>query len=61
MARMARIGEDGEDTLQTLPVEGVFIYVAGSKPITDFVEGQVEMQEDGGVKVRIISFPRLML
>jgi thioredoxin reductase (NADPH) len=44
-------GEDGEDTLQTLPVEGVFIYVAGSKPVTDFVEGQVEMQEDGGVKV----------
>jgi len=36
----------------TLPVEGVFIYVAGSKPITDFLDGQpVEMLEDGGVRV----------
>ena len=34
-----------------LAVEGVFIYMAGSKPITDFLEGKVELQQDGGVKV----------
>ena len=34
-----------------LAVEGVFIYVAGSKPITDFLEGKVELREDGGVAV----------
>ena len=32
--------------------QGVFIYVAGSKPITDFLEGSsVELLESGGVKV----------
>mmetsp|Transcript_48272 Transcript_48272/g.58235 ORF Transcript_48272/g.58235 Transcript_48272/m.58235 type:complete len:384 (-) Transcript_48272:458-1609(-) len=37
---------------ETLEVEGVFIYVAGSKPITDFLTGgQVTMQDDGGVAV----------
>lgn len=41
---------DGEPI--SLPVEGVFIYVAGSKPITDFLDGQaVELNPDGGVKV----------
>jgi len=40
-----------DEAATTLPVEGVFIYVAGSKPITDFLEGQVEVREDGGVKV----------
>ena len=36
-----------------LPVEGVFIYVAGSKPITDFLEGglTVDMLPGGGVAV----------
>jgi len=35
-----------------ITVEGCFIYVAGSKPITDFLaENSVEMQEDGGVAV----------
>jgi thioredoxin reductase (NADPH) len=34
-----------------LPVEGVFIYQSGSKPITDFVGNQVEFNPDGGVKV----------
>jgi len=29
----------------------VFIYVAGSKPITDYLENKLELQEDGGVKV----------
>jgi len=35
-----------------LPLEGVFIYVAGSKPITDFLEGSsVALNEEGGVIV----------
>lgn len=35
-----------------MQVEGVFIYVAGSKPITDFLDGQgVAFNEDGGVQV----------
>ena len=35
-----------------LPVEGVFIYVAGSKPITDFLDGSnVSLNADGGVAV----------
>lgn len=35
----------------TLPVDGVFVYQSGSKPITDYVVGQVELNADGGVKV----------
>jgi len=36
-----------------LPVEGAFIYAAGggSKPITDFCQGKVDMDEGGGVIV----------
>ena len=44
----------GDDkTPQTIPVEGCFIYDAGggSKPITDFIQNQVELKEDGGVLV----------
>ena len=33
-----------DDEAQTLPVKGVFIYVAGSKPITDFLEGAPEVE-----------------
>lgn len=41
----------GEDELKPLEVEGVFVYQNGSKPITDFIGGQVEINPDGGVKV----------
>eukprot|EP00591_Stephanopyxis_turris_P009158 CAMPEP_0195509082 /NCGR_PEP_ID=MMETSP0794_2-20130614/2110_1 /TAXON_ID=515487 /ORGANISM="Stephanopyxis turris, Strain CCMP 815" /LENGTH=318 /DNA_ID=CAMNT_0040636205 /DNA_START=215 /DNA_END=1171 /DNA_ORIENTATION=+ len=41
----------GDEENHALPVEGVFIYVAGSKPITDFCEGKVDLQDDGGVRV----------
>lgn len=41
----------GEEADQVLPVEGVFVYLQGSKPITDFLGGQVEVNPDGGVKV----------
>ena len=40
-----------EEEPQHLPVEGVFIYVAGSKPITDFLENKVQFNDDGGVWV----------
>eukprot|EP00406_Dinophysis_acuminata_P061510 CAMPEP_0179277878 /NCGR_PEP_ID=MMETSP0797-20121207/35320_1 /TAXON_ID=47934 /ORGANISM="Dinophysis acuminata, Strain DAEP01" /LENGTH=338 /DNA_ID=CAMNT_0020986479 /DNA_START=335 /DNA_END=1351 /DNA_ORIENTATION=+ len=33
----------------TVPVEGAFIYISGSKPITDFIQG-VELREDGGIR-----------
>tara|TARA_B110001452_G_scaffold186381_1_gene156839 strand:+ start:1421 stop:2380 length:960 start_codon:yes stop_codon:yes gene_type:complete len=36
---------------ESLSVEGVFIYVAGSKPITDYLEEKLEVNPDGGVKV----------
>ncbi|MFL0791652.1 MAG: NAD(P)/FAD-dependent oxidoreductase [Prochlorococcus sp.] len=39
------------NTIESLPVEGVFVYAAGSKPITDFLGDQIELNEDGGVKV----------
>lgn len=39
------------DVIEELAVEGVFLYVAGSKPITDFVGEQVDLKEDGGVVV----------
>lgn len=42
----------GADSSELLPVAGCFIYVAGSKPITDFLQDKsVRMQEDGGVWV----------
>lgn len=41
----------GESDSQELAAEGVFVYLQGSKPITDFVAGQVEMKPDGGVWV----------
>jgi thioredoxin reductase (NADPH) len=40
-----------EDGHQTLPVEGVFVYLQGSRPITDYLGGQIELNPDGGVKV----------
>jgi len=45
--------EASEKEDELLEVEGVFIYVAGSKPITDFIqsEGIVGFKEDGGIEV----------
>lgn len=36
---------------QLLPVEGVFVYMSGSKPITDYLGDQIALKEDGGVVV----------
>jgi thioredoxin reductase (NADPH) len=45
------IKEKGTTEVQTLAVEGVFVYSSGSKPITDFVGEQVAFNADGGVSV----------
>lgn len=39
------------ETHQDLSTEGVFVYMSGSKPITDFLGEQVAVKEDGGVVV----------
>jgi thioredoxin reductase (NADPH) len=36
---------------QTLPVSGAFIYLQGGKPITDFLQGQLELNDTGCVVV----------
>ncbi len=41
----------GHNESQVLAAEGVFVYMQGCKPITDFLSGQVELNPDGGVKV----------
>lgn len=46
-----QVKEKGTTNIQTLPVEGVFVYKSGSKPITDFVGDQVAFNSDGGVQV----------
>ncbi len=40
-----------KETQEHLPVDGVFVYMSGSKPITDFLGGQIALKEDGGVVV----------
>ena len=40
-----------DETQQLLKVDGVFVYMSGSKPITDFLGDQVAFKEDGGVLV----------
>eukprot|EP00588_Corethron_pennatum_P011285 CAMPEP_0194282384 /NCGR_PEP_ID=MMETSP0169-20130528/22987_1 /TAXON_ID=218684 /ORGANISM="Corethron pennatum, Strain L29A3" /LENGTH=412 /DNA_ID=CAMNT_0039027677 /DNA_START=166 /DNA_END=1405 /DNA_ORIENTATION=- len=45
------IKETKEKEAVLLPVEGAFIYMGGSKPITDFLGGKVKLQDDGGVHV----------
>ena len=41
----------GVDEPDHLEVEGVFVYDAGSKPITDYIGSKIEFKEDGGVLV----------
>ena len=35
----------------TIDAEGIFIYSTGSKPITDYLHGQISLLEEGGVRV----------
>ncbi len=43
----SRSNEDSDQLL----VDGVFVYMSGSKPITDFLGEQIALKEDGGVLV----------
>jgi thioredoxin reductase (NADPH) len=40
--------QDGE---REIPVAGVFVYLQGNVPVTDFLQGQVPTREDGCVVV----------
>ncbi len=40
-----------QENEEALALEGVFVYMSGSKPITDFLGEQVAVKEDGGVLV----------
>ena len=46
-----KVKEHSQQDVQELSLEGVFVYMSGSKPITDFVGDQVAFKEDGGVVV----------
>ena len=47
-----QLKQKSEEADELLKLEGVFICVAGSKPMTEFLEGQdVALKEDGGVVV----------
>ena len=41
----------GSKEEESLPVEGVFVYLQGGKPITDFVSGQLEISDEGCLQV----------
>lgn len=36
---------------ETLPLDGVFIFLQGAKPITDYLMGQLEVEENGCLRV----------
>jgi len=40
-----------EGGTRTLAVDGVFIYLAGNKPVTDFLGGTLELTENGCIRV----------
>jgi len=40
-----------EGVREKLPVVGVFVYLLGTKPVTDFLNGQVELTPQGCIKV----------
>tara|TARA_Y100001970_G_C14256807_1_gene876131 strand:+ start:862 stop:1818 length:957 start_codon:yes stop_codon:yes gene_type:complete len=45
------IKDRSTENSQSLTLDGVFVYMSGSKPITDFIGDQVALKEDGGVVV----------
>ncbi len=45
---LEREADGGE---QSLPVAGAFVYLQGGKPITDFLQGQLEISEQGCLQV----------
>jgi len=42
---------DGEEGEQSLPVSGAFVYLQGGKPITDFLQGQLDISDQGCLQV----------
>merc|ERR1719189_51992 len=40
-----------EEEQEHLTLEGVFIYDSGSKPITDYINSNIDFKKDGGVEV----------
>ncbi len=45
------VNNRSQEDPQALTLEGVFVYMSGSKPITDFLADQIALKEDGGVVV----------
>lgn len=46
-----QVSARGSKETKSLPVEGVFVYLQGAKPITDFVVGQLEINDEGCLQV----------
>ncbi len=46
-----RYGERGAEGEESLPVDGAFVYLQGGKPITDFLQGQLELSAEGCLQV----------
>ncbi len=46
-----RFSNRGSKEEEALAVEGVFVYLQGGKPITDFVAGQLEVSDEGCLQV----------
>merc|ERR1711991_115391 len=44
-----RLQQSGESDPVELPVNGAFVYSSGSLPITDYLQGQIPLNEDGGL------------
>jgi len=46
-----QVSARGSKETEALPVAGVFVYLQGAKPITDFVVGQLEINDEGCLQV----------
>ena len=45
------LDREAGDNERDIPVEGAFVYLQGGKPITDFLQGQLEISEQGCLQV----------
>ncbi len=48
---MIQVKSRSSESQEDVAVDGVFVYMSGSKPITDFLGDQIALREDGGVVV----------
>lgn len=46
-----KVLESGQQEQQTLQTNGVFVYSSGSMPITEYLQGQIPLNKEGGVQV----------